>query len=481
MFVFGWSALGGWSGVNIWYNTSMTISRPWAMRRQIYYGSGFASFWLLVGLLIFFVGFYQSPTCFDGVLNGSEIEVDAGGNCVRVPLSQVVPPIVAWAESFEVTPGQYNAVAYIENRNATVGTTNLQYTFAFYNNGIEIGQRSGTIELPPDTTYPLFEGRIFTDGQVITNTRLTVDSAGVWLPASSIVNQVRTSDLNLLGVDVRPRLEARVENTSLDTVEDVQVVATIFNDAGRAVAASQTFIESFTARTASNVVFTWPNSIAKTVRSCSIPSSVVLGIDLSGSMNNDSVTPPQPVTDALAAASTFVGGLQVADKVGVVTFASDAVLAQPLSSQHLAVANLILGLAIDPSEETGQTNTAAAFTTAAAELASSRHSDNARRAFVLLTDGLPTAGGTVAAIEAASQAAETMRSSGADVYVIGLGQNVDAEFVRSIASNPGNAYLAPSRSDLSTIYASITDALCEVGPTKIEVISKPPVTFAPMR
>jgi len=459
----------------------MDNNRTWALWRRIWYGTGFGTFWVLVGVLVFYIGFYQAPNCFDGILNAQEVEVDAGGGCVRVPLSQVAPPIVAWAESFEVTPGQYNAVAYIENRNQTIGTPALSYTFSFLSDGVEIGRRSGVTELPPNSTFPLFEGRVFTAGQVITDTVLTIDSAELWVPASSIVEQLRTSDLNLLSVDTRPRLEAKLENTSLDTVEDVEVVATIFNDAGRPVAASQTFIETFTARNASNLVFTWPNSIAKTVRSCSIPTSVVMGIDLSGSMNNDQATPPQPVTDALAAASVFVGGLQEADRVGVVTFASDAALVQPLTEQHPDVADLIVDLTINPSEETGQTNTAAAFTLAAAELVSSRHSENARRAFVLLTDGLPTAGGTVVAIEAALTAAESMRLSGADVYVIGLGQNVDAEFIRSIASNPDNAYLAPSRADLATIYAAITASLCEVGPTKIEVLAKPPVIFAPLR
>jgi hypothetical protein len=100
---------------------------------------------------------------------------------------------------------------------------------------------------------------------------------------------------------------------------------------------------------------------------------------------------------------------------------------------------------------------------------------------VLLTDGLPTAGGIEEAIAAAKAAANVMIESGADVYVIGLGENVDESFVRSISSSPDKAYLAPSRSDLATIYSTITASLCEVGPTKIEVIAKPPVTFAPLR
>lgn len=459
----------------------METFRWWAFWRRLMYGTGFATFWVFLGVLIFYFNFYQPPNCFDGFLNGTEIEIDAGGTCVRVPSGQVIQPNIVWSESFEITPGQYNAVAYVENRNQTIGTPELPYTFSFLSNGVEVARRSGTTALPPNSVYPLFEGRVFTDNQTVTDVELTLGTAVDWLPAASIVDQLRTSDLNLLNVDTRPRLEAKLENTSLDTIRDVEVVATIFNDVGKAVAASQTFVETFFARTAQDIVFTWPNTIAKTVRSCSIPTSVLVGIDLSGSMNNDQAAPPQPVTDALAAASTFVGGLQPADRVGVVTFASEGALVQPLTDTHAAVIDLVRDLTIDPAEETGQTNTAAAFALATAELSSVRHSADARRAFVLLTDGLPTAGGTQEAITAAKRAAQTLIDSGADVYVIGLGQNVDASFIQSIASGPGQAYLAPSRSDLSAIYASITDSLCEVGPTKIEVLVKPPVTFAPLR
>lgn len=455
--------------------------RWWAFWRRMIYGTGFTSFWALVGVLVYYTSFYQPPTCFDGILNGTEVEVDAGGTCVRVPSSQVMKPNIVWAEVFEVTPGQYNAVAYVENRNQTIGTPDLPYTFSFLSDGVEVARRSGTAELPPNSVYPLFEGRVFTDDQKVTDVELILGQATDWRPATSIVNQLRTSDLNLRNVDTRPRLEAKLENTSLDTIGDIEVVATIFNDQGTAVAASQTFIDSFFARSSQDIIFTWPNTIAKTVRSCSIPTSVMLGIDLSGSMNNDQDAPPQPITDALAAASTFIDGLQEADKVGVVTFATEGDLVQTLTDAHSSVSELVRNLEIDPSEEAGQTNTAAAFTLATAELSSERHSTEARRAFVLLTDGLPTAGGTEEATTAAQTAAQALVNSGADVYVIGLGANVNTEFIRSIASSPGQAYLAPSRADLGRIYASITDSLCEVGPTKIEVLAKPPVNFAPLR
>lgn len=455
--------------------------RPWAMWRRILYGAGFASFWMLIGVLVYFVNFYEPANCFDGILNGDEIEVDAGGACVRIPSSLVVQPRLVWVDSFEITPGQYNAAAYVENRNTIAATPELNYTFTFYNGETVIGERSGTTVLPPNSSYPIFEGRVFTDGQPITRTTLTLEPPEVWLPATAGSEQFRVVDINLQNVDTRPSLDVRIENTALTEAETVEVVATIFNDLGKAVTASETFIEQIDPRSVQNIQFTWPNSIAKTVRSCSIPTSVMLGIDLSGSMNNDQANPPQPATDALAAARTFVESLNELDQVGVVTFATEAETVQTLTSAHLEVASLITDLTIDPRSETGFTNTAAALQAAAQELGSVRHSADARRAFVLLTDGLPTAAGDTDAIGAASAAAAALAQSGADVYVIGLGAEVDQTFIRSIASDPTHAYLAPSRADLATIYSEITASLCEVGPTKIEVIAKTKTNFAPLR
>jgi Mg-chelatase subunit ChlD len=250
---------------------------------------------------------------------------------------------------------------------------------------------------------------------------------------------------------------------------------------GQAVTASETFISSFPARSSQDIQFTWPQSIAKTVRSCSIPTDVVLGIDVSGSMNNDSENPPQPLTDALTAAQAFIGTLNELDQVGVVTFATAATLAQPLTTNHAAAAQLVSALSIAAADETGFTNTSAALAQAATELRSDRANNNARRAFVLLTDGLPTAQGDTDAVAAAIASAQALVASGADVYAIGLGENVDQAFLAALASDPAYAYLAPTRTDLDEIYAQVTASLCEVGPTKIEVIAKTKTNFAPLR
>jgi Mg-chelatase subunit ChlD len=416
------------------------------------------------------------------MLNGTERGVDCGGDCVRICSADARAPEIVWAESFEIAPGQYNATAYVENVNEIASVERLTYTFELLNNGLIVASRSGETALPPNSIYPLFEGRINTNGQPVTETRLVIDPVAIWQPATLGREQFSVSNISLTGADDRPRLDAEVENRELVAANNVEIVATLFNDAGQPLTSSETFVEEIAARTKEPIVFTWPSPIARTVRSCSIPSDVIMTIDLSGSMNNDSANPRQPITDATAAAARFVDRLGADDQAAVVTFASDAELVTPLTGDKVAVSNAIEALRIDPVEETGFTNTIAALRAIQSELESSRRNLNARRAAIILTDGLPT--GTTeseALIQEAKQVAVSIDAAGAVIYVIGLGQNVDEDFVRSIASSDEQAYFAPSGSQLDSIYSEITGALCETGTARIDVIAKTTANFTPLQ
>jgi Mg-chelatase subunit ChlD len=456
--------------------------RRWAFRRRFQYTSGFLSGLGMFGVLIYFLAFYSSASCFDGILNGEETFVDAGGSCVRIDPATVTPPSLVWAESFAVETGQYNAVAYVENANQTAATPALEYTFQLLNKDVVVAERSGVTVLPPNSAYPIFEGRIFTDNLAeVTETRLVLSPAQDWRPASIGRDQFRSTDIQLVDADTRPRLNVELENAELTWAENVEVVATIFNTFGEAVTASQTYIEDIAPRSTRDITFTWPNPLTRTVKSCVIPTDVVLGIDLSGSMNNDGGNPPQPISDALRAASTFAGSLQEKDQVGVVTFATQASLASQLDNSFATGAQSVLALQIAPAAETGYTNTVEALRQAKAELASARHNPDARRVLVLLTDGLPTVSGAADVVTEAEVLAQKLTAAGVEIYAIGLGENVDVRFIQNIASESANAYFAPTGADLANIYVEITSALCEAGEGKIEVIAKTKTNFAPLR
>lgn len=456
--------------------------RWWAFKRRTQYGFGFFTVWTLVGVLIYYANFYQPPSCFDQVMNGSERGVDCGGSCVQICAADVLPPQVVWVKSFKIVDGQYNAVAYIENANQSAATPRLDYTFQLVNEGGVVAERSGWTVLPPNSVYPIFEGKVYTTGEAeVTDTIITLQPSKLWLPASVGRDQFRSIDIKLTGADERPRLDVKLENTELLPAKDIEVVATVFNDAGDPVTASQTIVDEIAPRSTENIVFTWPNSIAKTVKSCVIPTDVAVAIDLSGSMNNDGGEPPEPVTSALAAAAEFVQALQEKDQVAVVTFATEAGVETELTHLHGAVANGILGLTIDPASETGYTNTVSALKAAQDELNSERHNTDARRVLVLLTDGLPTAADDEDVIAKAIAKARELSDDNIEVYAIGLGAGVDQQFITDITTDTTNAYFAPTADELKNIYAEITASLCTVGPTKIDVIAKTKTNFAPLR
>lgn len=451
--------------------------RWWAFWRRVQYGLGF---FVLLGLVVtslYFVYWYTPASCFDGMMNGDERGIDCGGACARVCSADIVFPTITWAESFRIVEGQYNAVAYVENPNGGVGTPKMEYTFRLFDDAGLITERKGTTQLPPHRSYPIFEGRISTGSRIPTRTELVLNEDAIWLPVVETSAQFSVLMHTLTSADAAPRLTAEVRNDDLARIRDVEVVATIFDSKRTPLTASRTIVQDLPGRSDQTIVFTWPEPIASTLRSCEVPTDVVLAIDLSGSMNNDSVDPPQPLTGVLDAARSFVARLKTHDQSGVVTYATGAQIAQPLTQDAAAVAELIGKLAIDPREETGNTNTGEALKSITAALSSAAHNDNARKVAILLTDGLATAPGNDPEAYARTQA-ELLKKEGIQLFTVGLGESLNEEFLRELATTPDHYYRAPSLSEVDRIYGLITEAICEDGPSMIEIVPKTEATFS---
>lgn len=454
----------------------MHINRPWAFWRRTQYAGGFFVFLMLISTGIYFGFFYKDASCIDGSQNGAERGIDCGGSCTRICAIDVTMPTPLWARAFKVTDGQYNAVAYIENKNMSAGSPEVSYTFKLYDKDGLIAERSGVTIIPPDSVYPIFEGRIDTQGRIPTDTFIELGDTELWYPATGSREQFTVEGRELVGADSSPRLSARIRNNELTEAKNVEIVATIFDTNGNALTASRTIVPRFDSRATEDVVFTWPEPIAKTIRSCELPTDVVLAIDLSGSMNNDGGTPPQPVTSVLRAAEAFIDRLNQNDKIGVVTYATNAVTTAELSSDSKAVRAKIGTLAIDPKEEKGNTNTGDAIIKAMSELSSNRHSRDARKVVVLLTDGLATAPAKEPekyAIDAALQLKET----GTEIFTIGLGASANDVFLKSLASDESHYFKAGSADTVDKIYRSVTDAICEDGAAVIEIVPKTTARF----
>lgn len=452
--------------------------RRWAMMRRIQYMTGFLLVLALIGTSIYFAFIYVSPTCFDKTQNGEEHGIDCGGMCARYCRFEISAPKIMWVQPFKIMDGQYNVVAYVENSNREVGTKVLPYTIKLEDAEGFIIERSGTTVMPPNGIYPIFEGRVMTGNRVPTKTTITFTNEDdvVWMPARIGRDDFFLEERDLVDIDTKPRLNTQVRSSLLEESDEVEIIATIFDGKGKPLTTARTVVEYFAGRSSKKVVFTWPEPIASTLRNCEVPSDILLAIDLSGSMDSDGGVPPEPITSVLSAAKSFVARLTKDDQAGIVTFATGATLVSPLTQDMQAVAHTILGQSIDPVEQQGSTNPGDALKQIQKEFSSGRHNADARKIVVLFTDGLANEP-EIEPEKYAIDVAQELKQSGAIIYTIGLGANLNVKFLSELAKDEKHAFIAPKASDLDEIYHTINTAICKDGPTVIDVIAKPNTSF----
>lgn len=457
----------------------------WAGRRRtMYIGGIVATLLIVVGIPLIFI-LHEPPTCFDGSKNGAERGVDCGGSCALLCPFEITKPTILWSRVFKITEGVYNAVAYIEHPNSNSGVIEAPYTFKLFDSfNILITERTGITFLLPNTLTPIFEGGITTGERIPARTFFEFNTDLRWIRTPEKEHSLFVKNQRLSNIEKTPRIDAVVENVSVDDLFDLEVVGVVFDVDDNAIAASRTIIPLLERQSSEEIVFTWPEPFLKKVERCAAPIDVLLLIDTSGSMNDDSTDPPQPLTDAKAAASDFVGRLSKNDRIGIVSFATEAKVEQPLLSTFDVARGVVSSIFIKPEEEVGSTNTGDAikkaievFTVAPPKSKGSNTGEEDRKIIVLLTDGLANEpedpGGEPYATEHSNKA----KAQGVQIYTIGLGDKVNAGFLRGLASEPQKYYQAAESRDLDRIYREISDDLCESGPAVIDVIPKPKNVF----
>ena len=145
---------------------------------------------------------------------------------------------------------------------------------------------------------------------------------------------------------------------------------------------------------------------------------IILALDASGSMKAEDFQPRNRLEVAKQAAIEFVGD-RPSDRIGLVSFAGQAVTQAPLTLDHEAVEGAIGRVQIGALAEGTAIGTALA--TAVNRL---RPSDARSRVVILLTDGVNNAG----QIDPLT-AAETARALGVRVYTIGVGTTGEAPYL----------------------------------------------------
>lgn len=169
-----------------------------------------------------------------------------------------------------------------------------------------------------------------------------------------------------------------------------------------------------------------------------IPLSIVLAIDVSGSMSGEKLD------QAKLAAITFLGSLGPADRATILAFNSQVLEVVPSTSDRAA-----LEQGINSLQPSGNTAAYDALYKASQILAAD--TSGSRRVVILLTDGADTASAYIPRV-----ATDVARQANALVYTIGLGPDAVDSVLKSLAEPSGKYYKAPSGTDLAGIYNAIS-------------------------
>jgi Mg-chelatase subunit ChlD len=433
--------------------------------------------WLL------FMKYYEPPSCFDGKQNAEEAGVDCGGECAHLCEHQFSKPVVLFSRSFEVAGGVYSSVAYVENPNFDIGVEGIGFVFKLYDSSNRlVATKEGTTFIAAGKISPIFVGGIRTEGGVEpTRTVFELLDSKEWKKvAPSTDSPFLVKDVSLTDASNRPRLFAVVENKTVNEYKDIEVVTVIYNANKNAIATSRTFIDIVPKKGQKELVFTWPEPLAIELEACTVPVDVMLLLDTSGSMNNDGVNPPQPLTDAKNAAAEFLARLSEDDRAGLITFATNAQTLQRFSENHQQTINILRNVSILPEEEVGSTNTGAGILNATRALQTdSLNRSSVEKVMVLLTDGIANEPEEPGGEPYALSQARLAKQIGYRMYTIGLGSEVNAEFLRELATTPLSPmeqyfYRAGTSKELIGIYENISDAICERGAAIIEIIPRIP-------
>ena len=449
----------------------------WAAKRQIIYFSVAMSIVLVVVGLPLYSLWHHTPTCFDNMQNGLEQGVDCGGTCIRLCKALETPAVVVWQQAFEVEPGLYSAVAYIQNPNLNAESKGIPYTFTLRdkNNGI-IAERKGVTHIPPGKNFAVFESNIIipkTAGSIHTSFEFTGEFD--WTVAPKNPPEISVQHQVVDGLSKTPTITADIVNSSFTKVGRVDATAIVYDVNGNAIAASKTYIDGLDKQSSAPVVFTWPLPFVAQITSCQQSTDIMLGIDRSGSMASDAKNPPQPLTAVKDSALTFIEGLKSGDQAGIISFATNASypIDQVLTNDKPTLKDSILNIAI-ATDGLQYTNIAETLQESVSEFASNRHHSYSKQAIILLTDGKPNKpekkGDPNYAANQALAVAREAQSQNIDIYTIGLGKDIDEQFLQSIAGLSGHFFKAPSSQDLGAVYLAIGRALCKVGPAKVEII-----------
>lgn len=198
--------------------------------------------------------FIIEATCFDGIKNGTEEDVDCGtlacGTACREPIR---PLEVSLEKLFQIKSGDYDFVAKIVNPNTAHGASSIQYTLI-----TSAGDRSGTTYILPGQTKYLVLTSFRTD-IVASAPKLDIQSVQ-WeklnVPAGEVSLINRRGDFSNSANE--SFFEGVIFNGSNYDFDSVDVSVVLFDASNSIVGVNQTEIRTLLSKTERSFKVVWP-------------------------------------------------------------------------------------------------------------------------------------------------------------------------------------------------------------------------------
>ena len=231
----------------------------WGTRRR---NTIITIFFLILFTIIGYVlydALYEPPNCFDKKWNGDELNIDCGGSCELMCESQVLNPVINWTRLFEVSPGVYNVLAYVENPNANAGTKEVSYKFrVFDDENVLLQERRGSVALPPKSIMPILENTLPVGKLNANRVLFEFTEPLVWYKQKLQDNLIVIQDEEITRLEDSPRIRAIVKNIGVKPIKDLKVIAIVYDLNNNAIASSQTVLKDVPSDTNMEIFFAWP-------------------------------------------------------------------------------------------------------------------------------------------------------------------------------------------------------------------------------
>ncbi len=200
-----------------------------------------------------------------------------------------------------------------------------------------------------------------------------------------------------------------------------------------------------------------PIAVRERCRPDAINADVVLVLDASSSMLEATRSGRTKLEAAKEAVGAFIDGLDLevdergkADQAAIVYFNGTAELIVPLGRDRAAMENGLAGI-----ETAMTTRLDLGIERGAVALAGPARDMRNTAVMIVLTDGRANP----IPVEVAAERAEAIKAAGVRIYTVGLGDEVEVEALRAMASESGMYRGAPDGDDLSAIYEDVTEEI----------------------